>query len=62
MSVRSDSPPSGGDVAMALKVLAAQGLGTQAARATLNAMARDRGVSLTRCAALVLAAVNGRVN
>ncbi|OLZ54663.1 hypothetical protein BS329_09155 [Amycolatopsis coloradensis] len=62
MPVRPDSPPYGDDVALALKVLAAQGLEKQAARAALNSMARERGVSLTRCAALVVAAVNGRVN
>ncbi|WP_308436864.1 hypothetical protein [Amycolatopsis oliviviridis] len=47
---------------MAMKVLAAQGLDGQAARAALDTMARERGLTVERCAALVVAAVDGRVN
>ncbi|GAB3712369.1 hypothetical protein GCM10027598_18880 [Amycolatopsis oliviviridis] len=62
MRVRTDSPPSSDVFGLAMKVLAAQGLDGQAARAALDTMARERGLTVERCAALVVAAVDGRVN
>ncbi|RSN27179.1 hypothetical protein DMC61_25460 [Amycolatopsis sp. WAC 04169] len=60
MLVRSDSPPTADVIGLALKVLAAQGLRGEAARAALDAMARERGLPVKRCAALIDAAVDGR--
>ncbi|MGK4595457.1 hypothetical protein [Amycolatopsis sp. w19] len=60
MLVRSDSPPTADVIGLALEVLAAQGLRGEAARAALDAMARERGLPIKRCAALIVAAVDGR--
>ncbi|MEU9692780.1 hypothetical protein [Amycolatopsis japonica] len=60
MLVRSDSPPTADVLGLALEVLAAQGLRGEAARAALDAMARERGLPVKRCAALIVAAVDGR--
>ncbi|AGM08762.1 hypothetical protein AB0E55_29875 [Amycolatopsis keratiniphila] len=60
MLVRSDSPPTTDVIGLALQVLAAQGLRGEAARAALDAMARERGLPVKRCAALIVAAVDGR--
>ncbi|KFZ80383.1 hypothetical protein ED92_23800 [Amycolatopsis sp. MJM2582] len=60
MLVRSDSPPTADVIGLALEVLAAQGLRGEAARAALDAMARERGLPVKRCAALIVAAVDGR--
>ncbi|MEU8639605.1 hypothetical protein AB0C38_46065 [Amycolatopsis sp. NPDC048633] len=46
---------------MALKVLVAQGMTGAAAQAALIAMAQERGVAVRNCAALVVAAVDGRM-
>ncbi|WET77955.1 hypothetical protein P3102_28340 [Amycolatopsis sp. QT-25] len=55
--------PSSADViSLALRVLGTQGLRGQAARAALEAMARERRLPVKRCAALIVAAVDGRVN
>ncbi|MFE5570673.1 hypothetical protein ACFQ68_37165 [Amycolatopsis japonica] len=59
MLVRSDSPPASDVLGLALEVLAAQGLRGEAARAALDAMARERGLPIKRCAALIVAAVDG---
>ncbi|MEU8413451.1 hypothetical protein AB0C24_11715 [Amycolatopsis japonica] len=59
MLVRSDSPPASDVLGLALEVLAAQGLRGEAARAALDAMARERGLPVKRCAALIVAAVDG---
>ncbi|MEU7787391.1 hypothetical protein [Amycolatopsis sp. NPDC049159] len=61
MPVRTATPPATDVVGLALEVLAAQGLNRTAAHAALASMARERGVPLARCAALVVAAVDGRV-
>jgi hypothetical protein len=61
MPVRTATPPATDVVGLALKVLAAQGLTGPAAHAALVAMAQDRGLPVARCAALVVAAVDGRV-
>ncbi|WP_439379426.1 hypothetical protein [Amycolatopsis lexingtonensis] len=61
MPVRTAAPPATDVVGLALEVLAAQGLNRTAAHAALVSMARERGLPLTRCAALVVAAVDGRV-
>ncbi|MFE5503560.1 hypothetical protein ACFQ73_13450 [Amycolatopsis japonica] len=60
MLVRSESPPTADVIGLALEVLAAQGLRGEAARAALDAMARERGLPVKRCAALIVAAVDGR--
>ncbi|WP_290062866.1 hypothetical protein [Amycolatopsis solani] len=60
MPVRTPAPPATDVVGLALEVLAAQGLNRTAAHAALTSMARERGLPLTRCAALVVAAVDGR--
>ncbi|RSN65205.1 hypothetical protein DMH01_02055 [Amycolatopsis sp. WAC 04182] len=62
MLVRPDSQPAADVVELALKVLAAEGLHGQAAHAALEAMARERGLPVKRCAELIVAAVDGRVN
>ncbi|MGY6650705.1 hypothetical protein ACXIZN_00935 [Amycolatopsis sp. TRM77291] len=62
MLVRPDSQPAADVVELALKVLAAEGLHGRAAHAALEAMARERGLPVKRCAALIVAAVDGRVN
>jgi hypothetical protein len=61
MLVRTAVPQSTDVVALAVEVLAAQGLSGAAARAALSSMARERGLPVARCAALVVAAVDGRV-
>ncbi|WP_410564916.1 hypothetical protein [Amycolatopsis sp. cmx-4-61] len=61
MSVRTVTPPATDVVGLAMKILAAQGLGRTAAHAALVSMAKDRGVTVARCAALVVAAVDGRM-
>ncbi|MEV4052369.1 hypothetical protein AB0J55_14400 [Amycolatopsis sp. NPDC049688] len=61
MPVRTATPPATDVVGLALEVLAAQGLNRPAANAALVSMAKERGVSVARCAALVVAAVDGRV-
>ena len=60
MPVRTTTPPAGDVVGLALEVLAAQGLSGPAAHAALVEMAQERGLPVTRCAALVVAAVDGR--
>lgn len=55
------TPPVSDVVGLALDVLAAQGLSRPAAQAALVTMAKERGVTVARCAALVVAAVDGRV-
>ena len=62
MSVRSATPPATDVVGLALKVLAAQGMTGAAARTALKAMAQERGLPVARCAALVVAAVDGRMS
>lgn len=49
-------------VGLALQVLASQGLSGPAAHATLVSMAQERGATVTRCAELVVAAVDGRAS
>ncbi|NBH11102.1 hypothetical protein [Amycolatopsis sp. SID8362] len=61
MPVRTAAPPATDVVGLALEVLAAQGLNRTAAHTALVAMARERGLPLTRCAELVVAAVDGQV-
>lgn len=65
MPVRTVAPPATPPVAnvvgLALEVLAAQGLNRAAAQAALASMAKERGLTVARCAALVVAAVDGRV-
>ncbi|MFJ1768490.1 hypothetical protein ACIOD2_49815 [Amycolatopsis sp. NPDC088138] len=46
------------DVDRAVAILAAQGLGTVRAGAELREMARERHISLARCAALVVTSVD----
>ncbi|MFG1643293.1 hypothetical protein ACGFMK_23615 [Amycolatopsis sp. NPDC049252] len=60
MAARSAPSPGPDVVRLAMDVLAAQGLGQAAARSALAAMARDRGLPLAGCAALVVAMVDGR--
>ncbi len=60
MSVRSAAPPATDVVGLALEVLAAQGMTRPAAQTALKAMAQERGLTVARCAALVVAAVDGR--
>ncbi len=55
------APPANDVVGVALEVLVAQGLSRPAAHAALVSMAKERGVPVTRCAALVVAAVDGRM-
>lgn len=62
MPVRSTTAAATDVVVLALEVLAAQGMTGAAARSALNAMARERGLPVARCAALVVAAVDGRVS
>lgn len=62
MLVRPDSQSAADVVGLALKVLAAEGLQGRAAQEALEAMARERGVPVKRCAELIVAAVDGRVN
>ncbi|MEQ0559902.1 hypothetical protein ABJI51_12525 [Amycolatopsis sp. NEAU-NG30] len=61
MPVRTDTPPAADVVGLALDILAAQGLTRAAAQAALASMAQERGVTVPRCAALVVAAVDGQV-
>ncbi|MGW3961368.1 hypothetical protein ACWED2_16215 [Amycolatopsis sp. NPDC005003] len=61
MPVRTATPPASDVVGLALEVLAAQGLSRPAAHAALVSMAKERGLTVARCAALVVAAVDGRV-
>lgn len=61
MPVRTAAPSATDVVGLALEVLAAQGLSRAAANAALVSLARERGVTVARCAALVVAAVDGRV-
>ncbi|HET6709966.1 hypothetical protein [Amycolatopsis sp.] len=61
MPVRTATPPTTDVVGLALEVLAAQGLNRAAAHAALVSMAKERGLTVPRCAALVVAAVDGRV-
>ncbi|WP_329046404.1 hypothetical protein OG738_31605 [Amycolatopsis sp. NBC_01488] len=61
MPVRSAAPPATDVVGLALEVLVAQGMSRPAARTALKAMAQERGLPVTRCAALVVAAVDGRM-
>lgn len=60
MSVRTPRPPATDEVALALKILVAQGMTGEAAQAALITMARERGVAVRSCAALIVAAVDGR--
>ena len=60
MPVRTATPPAHDVVGLALEVLAAQGLSRPAAQAALASMAQERGLTVARCAALVVAAVDGR--
>lgn len=60
MPVRTATPPAADVVGLARKVLAAQGLTGSAANAALVAMAQERGLPVARCAALIVAAVDGR--
>jgi len=60
MPVRTAAPPARDVVGLALEVLAAQGLSRPAAQAALASMAQERGLTVARCAALVVAAVDGR--
>ncbi|OXM66058.1 hypothetical protein [Amycolatopsis vastitatis] len=62
MPARTAPPPATDVVGLALKVLAAQGLSRSAAHAALVSMAQDRGLPVARCAALVVAAVDGRAS
>ncbi|MFB9690599.1 hypothetical protein [Amycolatopsis plumensis] len=61
MPVRTATPPAQDVVGLALEVLAAQGLSRPAAQAALVSMAKERGLTVARSAALVVAAVDGRV-
>ncbi|MEV6441358.1 hypothetical protein [Amycolatopsis sp. NPDC051716] len=61
MPVRAAAPPARDVTGLALEVLAAQGLSRPAAQAALVSMAQERGVTVARCAALVVAAVDGQV-
>ncbi|MFJ7214907.1 hypothetical protein [Amycolatopsis sp. NPDC098790] len=61
MPVRSAAPPATDVVGLALEVLAAQGMSRPAAHTALKAMAQERGLTVPRCAALVVAAVDGRM-
>ncbi|MFJ9779952.1 hypothetical protein ACIRSS_10240 [Amycolatopsis sp. NPDC101161] len=61
MPVRTATPPAADVVGLALEVLAAQGMSRPAAQTALKAMARERGLTVPRCAALVVAAVDGRM-
>ncbi|MEV6828757.1 hypothetical protein [Amycolatopsis sp. NPDC051102] len=61
MPVRTATPPATDVVRVALEVLAAQGLNRPAANAALASMAKERGLTVARCAALVVAAVDGRM-
>ncbi|WP_410674976.1 hypothetical protein [Amycolatopsis sp. cmx-4-68] len=61
MPLRSPASPAADVVGLALKVLAAQGLSGAAANAALTTMAQERGLPMARCAALVVAAVDGRM-
>ncbi|WP_103353567.1 hypothetical protein [Amycolatopsis sp. CA-128772] len=61
MPVRTVAPPAADVVGLALEVFASQGLSRAAANAALVSMAQERGVAVARCAALVVAAVDGRV-
>ncbi|EOD66005.1 hypothetical protein [Amycolatopsis vancoresmycina] len=60
MPVRPAAPPATDVVGLALEVLAAQGLTRPAANAALASLAKERGLTVARCAALVVAAVDGR--
>jgi translation initiation factor IF-2 len=66
MPVRTATPPAAAPVTdvvgVALEVFAAQGLTRPAAHAALVAMAKERGLTVARCAALVVAAVDGRMS
>ncbi|MEV7098358.1 hypothetical protein AB0M80_36515 [Amycolatopsis sp. NPDC051045] len=62
MPVRTATPPATDVVGVALEVLAAQGLTRPAAHAALVSMAKERGLTVARCAALVVAAVDGRMS
>jgi len=62
MPARTAPPPATDVVGLALEVLAAQGLSRSAAHAALVSMAQDRGLPVARCAALVVAAVDGRAS
>jgi hypothetical protein len=61
MPMRSAVPQSADVLTLAVEVLAAQGLSGAAARAALSSMARERGLPVSRCAALIVAAVDGRI-
>ncbi|MDQ7807883.1 hypothetical protein Q5425_29455 [Amycolatopsis sp. A133] len=61
MPARTATPPTADVVGVALEVLAAQGLSRPAAHAALVSMARERGLTVARCAALIVAAVDGRM-
>ncbi len=61
MPVPSAAPPATDVVGLALEVLAAQGMSRPAAQTALKAMAQERGLTVARCAALVVAAVDGRM-
>jgi hypothetical protein len=61
MPVRTPRPPATDVVAMALKVLVAQGMTGAAAQAALIAMAQERGLAVRNCAALVVAALDRKV-
>ncbi|WP_372672536.1 hypothetical protein [Amycolatopsis kentuckyensis] len=61
MPVRTAAPPATDVVGLALEVLAAQGMSRPAAQTALKAMAQERGLTVARCAALVVAAVDGRM-
>ncbi|WIX99215.1 hypothetical protein QRX60_34910 [Amycolatopsis mongoliensis] len=61
MPVRTPRPPATDVVAMALKVLVAQGMSGAAAQAALISMAQERGLAVRNCAALVVATVDGRM-
>lgn len=60
MPVKTATPPATDVVGLALEVLAAQGMSRPAAQTALKAMAHERGLTVARCAALVVAAVDGR--
>ncbi|WP_328454150.1 hypothetical protein [Amycolatopsis sp. NBC_00438] len=51
-----------GDIDRALTVLVGQGVHPRRARATLFEMARERHISLGRCASLVASSLNGTRN
>lgn len=61
MPLRTATPPATDVVGVALEVLASQGLARSAAHAALVSMAKERGLTVARCAALVVAAVDGRM-